>query len=806
MQSDAAGLREQFERALASARSAHERGLGGHDVAAHHAAAVDSILGSLFASSMAQVDRPTEGIALVALGGYGRAELCPYSDIDVLLLHRGWRPADFAELVRRVLYPLWDAGRDLGHRARDVPETLRLLGRIDEAAALLDARHIAGDRRLFAELEAGVIERLRRSRSGFSSNLVAENAKRHAAHGHAGHLLEPDIRDSAGGLRDIHTLGWAGKLLPGGAGIANLVELGFMSEPDAAAVRATSSFLMRARVELHLLAGRRRDKLYLDEQDLLAERLGFEPSASLAPGDAFMRELYRHAREVDVIVTSVWRRLLHRGGGRFRRASGRPSGEGLILRDGWLHAIAAPRPSDDPGFWLHALLHSTRIGVPLSRDTLNRARQGLGGTIDWTPRALDAFGEILAAGDERTLEEMDRMRLLSALIPAWEPVRACPQRNLYHRYTVDMHCFAAVAELARSRSSDEPEVADAWSRIDDELVLLLATLLHDVGKGRGGDHSRIGAAEAARTCARMGLPPERAEVVAFAVREHLLLAETAVRRDLSEPLTISTLGSRIGSVARLATLFLLTRADALATGPEAWTPFRAALIREAYARTLAVLEHRHVEMEGYERALLRVHSDLLAAPREPGDVLSAVRTAESFDELVVVAADRPGLLATVSGVLAMRGLEVLSADILTTGERAALEVFRVRASYGAIPLDRWDSVRADIVRGINGELDVTAAIAAGAPRTPGADVGVTISNDDSSTDTIIEVHCADRPGLLSTITGALARAGCDIRLAKVATYGRDVVDVFYARGLDGNKLAGASQSDRIEKAVLEALA
>lgn len=822
---------------------------------AAHSADVDAIVVGAFDATLAGSGKVAAGISLVALGGYGRRELSPGSDLDLLLLCRGWSSSDITQLNRAVMYPLWDSGRELGDRVREPRDVVRNFDKIDEVCALLDARLLAGDRGLFSELQSMVDRRLEGSRSALVSALAAATAERHLRYGHGGHLLEPNIRDSAGGLRDIHTLGWASKLY-GGDGIDDLVAQGQLSSIDADLVRAARCFLLRLRIELHLLTGRHQDQLYLAEQDEIAGLLHYEALEGRPRADRLMQELFEHARQVHAVTDSFWDRLTHPG----RRRRWRPTrteniGDGCVIQEGRLEVVAVTRPQDDIAGWLNVFRRSIRHNAHIGRATLNRLHTELAdGPIAWSAEGRKTFIDILQSGvgGVLALEAMDLSGLLVALIGEWEAIRAYPQRDLYHRYTVDRHLFAAVAELATSRSVDERDVHDAWSRVPDADALFLAALVHDIGKGRPGDHSVVGAGLAAQVAARLGFDEAATTDVTDLVRDHLLLAETATRRDLNDPRTILETAARVKDDRRLAMLYLLTRADSLATGPEAWSSFRSSLVRELYLRTrehltgarpadvvpaserlgemaeilgLSREDTAHLVGPMPESWMLTFDAEaaarqleLLRLPLAPTlgqtGVRTAVHHAEEADEFIVIAPDRPGLFATVAGVLALRGLDVHDCEIFTRSDGVAVEVFRVMGAHGSVPDERWARLRSDIAGALDGTLDLDAALTTKAAqskrrregkrvRTPAQ---IVVDNAVSATHTVVEIHTQDRVGLLRLVTKALADEGCDLSLAKVATYGIQVVDVFYVRDLAGNKITDDVRISSIRARLQTALA
>jgi [protein-PII] uridylyltransferase len=845
-----AEIREAFARARTRIESLADSDMTPDDLVVAHSDDVDAIVVGVFESALARTGRSSEGIALVALGGYGRRELAPASDLDLLLLYRGWPSSDVTALNREVMYPLWDSKRELGDRIREPRDVIRNFNQIDEVCAVIDARFLAGDRGLFADLDGSVRRRLERGRASFFKELVKSSSDRHSRYGHAGHLLEPNIRDSAGGLRDIHTLLWASKVLPGADGVDGLVASGHLSDLDRELVASAKTFLLRLRIGLHLLTTRHQDQLYLAEQDDLARRFGYEGNGA-GPADRVMQELYAHARQVDAVVMSFWDRVTHQRRRRWRSIDSEPAGDGCVLVDGRLEVTAVTHPRDDPAGWLRVFRTSVRRDAPIGRGALNRLHEELAQSprqLTWSSEGREVFLDILQSGTGgvRALEAMDLAGLLGALLHEWEPIRCFPQRDLYHRYTVDQHLLTAVAELAASRSSDERDQKDAWTKVDDHEPLFIAALLHDIGKGRGGDHSSEGSRIAAEAARRIGFEQSKVDDVEFLVREHLTLVSLATRRDLNDARTIDEIVERVGDIRRLAMLFLLTRADSLATGPEAWSSFRASLVRELYAKTKhrlegapdapaamsqrlgALAETLELSREEAERVVgpmpeawlagLEVDSALrqlrlVRDPLGPREVRTAEERLEEADELIVVAHDRPGLFAAVAGVLALRSIDVHDAEIYTRSDGVAIEVFRVRGAHGSVPDDRWQQVRRDIASALDGHLDLDDQLGRKAAQSRRRRMGirssgslqVVVDNNASETHTVVEVHTEDRLGLLRVVTKALTDAGCDLSFAKIATYGVDVVDVFYVHDLEGHRISDPSHVRRIEDSLHRAL-
>lgn len=745
------------------------------------AAATDAAIADLWA----EAGEP--GAALAAVGGYGRGELSPRSDIDLLILYRRRRAPEAA--ARRLLYELWDAGLEVGHATRTIKESLRIASQdVDAEMALLDARLLAGDAALFEEFRAVYDARILKEGRRFAARLAGAVAVRHAAHGEVPFLLEPNLKEGAGGLRDLAAARWLARAFPGE-----------VTPPD---LEAEAEILHRIRNWLHHHTGRRTDTLLLPYQDPAARDLGY---AGERPGDALMRDFYGAARGIWWAARATTAAVLPPV----------PRGEAEDLPTRIRRLAPPPGPA-------------------------------------WPPELRRDFFEVLRSGSADSLEELDRSSALTDLIPEWADVRCLPQRNVYHRYTVDVHGFFTVAEmvgLGGGEVSEEDRLAaEVWRDVADRDRALLAALLHDVGKGGDEDHQLRGERVAQAVGERIGLA-EGASEVAWLVRNHLLLAEAATRRDTRDQRLVESVAANVSSVERLKMLYVLTVADARATGPEAWTPWKAALVAELFTKALHVLERGEVvgrdadatlklrtaevrealasrppgEVDahllgmtrGYilafpTEALVR-HFAVMATPPEPGEVrLHAVPAGErGVWEVTMVARDRPGLFALMSGALALAGINILSAQVFTRADGLALEVFRVVGAFDPeFPPERWERVRADAAGALGGELDLERELAAKrrtyaresrGKREPARVVVDTYASDFA---TVIEVHAADRIGLLYAITSAIADAGLTIDVAKVATYGDDVIDSFYVRDLEGQKVADPERISAISSAVL----
>jgi [protein-PII] uridylyltransferase len=708
------------------------------------------------------------GVALVAVGGYGRKELLPRSDLDVLLLHGG--RDDIAGIADRIWYPVWDSGTELDHAVRTVPQARRVArADLKVALGLLSARHVAGDPDLTERLRVGALEDWRSAAPARLAELHAAHDERARTSGELAFLLEPDLKEARGGLRDVHAI--------------QAVAAAWVAPAPGPKVRTAYEQILDARHALHEVTGRRLDRLVLEEQDEVARALG------LLDGDVLLRMLAGAARTVAYAVDHAFRQADRLRGRRLRRrrAERRPLADGIVEQDGEVVLARVADPARDPALVLRAAAAAAQAGLPLAPRTLDRLTECPPLPVPWPAGARDSLLALLGAGQAAVSvwEALDTEGLVTALIPDWERVRNRPQRNPLHTFTVDRHLAEAAAHAAAlTREVARPD------------LLLLAALLHDIGKGWPGDHSVTGEVVARDVGRRMGLPAADVDLVASAVRLHLLLPMVATRRDLDDPVTVKQVATAVRSRALLELLHALAIADGLATGPAAWNDWKATLVADLVRRVAAVLDGD--QMPG--PAPLREDQLALAAA---GDPAATVRGSE----VTVVAPDRPGLLWRAAGVLASHRLTVRSANATSIGN-IAVTVFDVEPEYGDPP--DATLVVADLRRMLMGRLDVEDRLdrRARAVRPRGATVPapkVTLVDDASDTATVVEVRAHDAPGLLWRVGRALGECGLDVRAARVETLGAEVVDVFYVTDGDGKPLAGEDLRRATAHSVLAAL-
>ncbi|MFE3515927.1 [protein-PII] uridylyltransferase [Streptomyces sp. NPDC059166] len=739
------------------------------------------------------------GAALVAVGGYGRGELSPRSDLDLLLLHDGSADAGaVASLADAIWYPVWDLGLALDHSVRTPAEARGTAGEdLKVQLGLLDARPVAGDIGLVAGLRTTILADWRNQapkRLPALDELCRERGERV---GELQFLLEPDLKEARGGLRDATAL--------------RAVAASWVADAPREGLAEARRTLLDARDALHLTTGRATDRLSLQEQDQVAGALG------LLDADALLRQVYEAARTVSYATDVTWRevnRVLRArssrprlrallGGGAKAAPERTPLAEGVVEADGEVVLARTARPERDPLLTLRAAAAAAEAGLPLSRHLarhLGTSAQPL--PVPWPPQAREELVTLLGAGESTVAvwEALEAEGIITRLLPDWERVHCRPQRNPVHTWTVDRHLVeTAVRASHLTRRVGRPD------------LLLIAALLHDIGKGWPGDHSVAGEVIARDMATRIGFDKQDVAVVATLVRHHLLLIDTATRRDLDDPATVRSVATAVGSASTLELLHALTEADALATGPAAWSSWRASLVADLVKRVAALLAGEEppepepiapsAEQERLAVEALRTGEPVLSLHTRPGPAAEEGEPEPVGAELLIALPDRPGVLPAAAGVLALHRLTVRAADLRAVelptelGETAGLLVlsWRVAAEYGALP--QAARLRADLVRALDGSLDIRARLAereAAYPRRRGMKAPpprVTVAAAGSRLATVIEVRAQDAPGLLHRIGHALERSAVRVRSAHVSTLGANAVDAFYVTDTDGEPLS-----------------
>jgi [protein-PII] uridylyltransferase len=704
------------------------------------------------------------GVALVATGGLGRREPAPRGDLDLMIVHVG-QPV--RELADAVWYPVWDAGLSLDHAVRTVSEAISVArDDLRVALALLDSRHVAGDPTISARLLEAARAAWRQRAPQQLAALREQGEARWSGAGELAYLAEPDLKEARGGLRDGQALR--------AVAVAQVVDVPWTP------LRAAYQELLDLRDARQLATGRTGDVLHADEVDIAAEAL------RLPDGDALRYRLAEAGRTVAYAIDETWRSVdrwyagRRRGWRRQRMPVRRPLAQGVVEQEREVVLATSAKPPDDPVLTLRVAAAAATADLPIARHTLARlAAETAPLPEPWPEEARNLLVTLLGAGEPLIdiWEGLDRTGLLGRLLPEWERVRSRPQRSPVHRYTVDRHLVQAAVEAAALRR----EV----SRPD---LLLLAALLHDIGKGAGGDHSEVGAELARGLVTRLGLPPGDAATVVTLVRHHLLLVDTATRRDLEDPETVGRVVEVLDSAELLDLAAALTAADAKATGPAAWTPWREKLVGELVGRARAVVAGRPLPQPG------RPDPALVDRARA-GEVV--VEYAGEAGERVVAAAAvsgrRHGLLSRVAGSLALHRLDVLGATATTVPGEVPVVVVGcdVQPRYGELP--PLDQLRTDLRAALVGELSLAERLAARDQTYGHADPAPARVLWDGD---VVELRAADAPGLLFRVTAALESCGADVRWARVSTLGGDVVDAF--------GLASVPDRSLVAKALAEA--
>ncbi len=734
--------------------------------------ATDDFLRALYAEATKQL-KNADDVALIAVGGYGRRELAPFSDLDVLLVHRGVKNID--EIASLMWYPIWDAGLKLGHAVRTPKETLQICATdLDTATALVTARHLAGSELLAQEVIGSARDAWRQRGRTWLVTLHERMQERYVTSGEVAFLLEPNIKEGLGGLRDIHALWWA-------------VEAGLvLTSQDADALKKCNETLLQVRVALHQHTNRVGDVLHLEEQIPVAAALEY------ANDDALMSAIAVAGQQVAWIADEAWSQLDPPAS-----ASPVPQGiaSGVALVNGEIRLADDIDPADDPTLVLRVATAAARHRARIDRDSLNRLGERTQVWPDpWPAGASDDLVALLLEGDAAiaVFEALDQRNLIVKVLPEWEPNRSRPQRNAYHRYTVDRHLWQTVANAAA--------LADRVSRPD---LLVLGALFHDIGKGYPGDHTEVGVKMFATIGVRMGLSVQDVEIVTMLIQHHLLLPDIATRRDLSDDTTLTMVAETVKTTLVLELLHALTEADSLATGSSAWGSWKAGLVTMLVDRVSHVLGGGDVQ-----EVMWRLFPDAGVLEMMSAQKI-AVRTTP--DQITVVSPDRPGTFSRVAGVMALHGLDVLGAEAHSDEQGMAASEFRVvPPTYGPI---EWQPIIADVTRVLKGELALDARLAERvatyrAPRATTASapapLRVRIDNAASSNATVIEIHAPDQLGILHRMTKALADCGLDIRHARVQTLGNEVVDTFYVRTANGTKVTDIQHQSEIERAILHA--
>ena len=826
---------------------------------------VDSLLSVLYEMAA----RSDAKVAVVAGGGYGRGELFPYSDIDILFLYDHKNEGQAAEIVEQILYILWDLGFKVGQAHRTIKEALELAKNdITIRTNLLDARLIAGDGELFTNFEARFdAELIKGKELEFVEAKLAERDTRHIRFGDSRYMLEPNVKEGKGGLRDAHTLWWLVRAAYGVASIGELVEKGLVSREEFKAFEKAQSFLCSVRAHLHYIAGRAEDRLTFDYQHALAVAMGFSHPSINRTIERFMRRYFASVRTVGS-TTRVFCSLLEDEKKRkprnpFASLWNIKWGLNYFKLDGQRLNVRYDDIFEKIPFAMLELFHVAQKhnldihphALKLIANNLHRIDDELRSD----PKANEIFLEILLSKKlaENTMRQMSDSGVLGRFIREFGRVIGQTQFNMYHVFTVDEHTLVALGIMHAVESGllkkELPMASDIIQRIALKRVLYLALFCHDIAKGQGGDHSVLGEKVAMRLAKRFGFTDDEAQTTGWLVRNHLLFSNTATKRDLNDPKTVQDFVAKVQSPERLKLLLVLTVADIRAVSPHAWNNWKAGLLRELYIRAEQCMGTGKIELkETQENLFIEDLKKLLigwnekeilhyqqqgtpnfwtsVSPSRHAVIANMVRAAEnsahpllidtqhdyenSVTEIIVCTLDSHGLFSKVAGAMSLAGANIISAKIFTLKNGIAVEIFQIQDLSGEVfdNAGRLAKMSVYIEQVLSSELNLekefkNRSVARKIQHSRSKSVPllgqVLVDNEASHIHSVIELMARDRTGLLHDVTRVIAGLGLSIATAHISTYGTQVADVFYVKDNFGMKIANATKTKQIREKLLE---
>jgi len=858
-------LRQHLASNVDFLRAAHLGGASGQQSVQAYAAFMDGFLETLF--RLAADDARREGavkapIVLVALGGYGRGELHPLSDLDLMIMYDGELDPYVQRVTQGILYALWDLGLQVGHAVRSLPDCLAM-ARTDfpSRTSMQQARFLVGDRRLFNRFRKVLAENVyQKDFAQFVETMLAERDQRYRKFGGSPYIGEPNVKESAGGLRDIHEAMWLASTKFGTRTLRELLDKRLITDREQKTTDEALTFLWRVRNELHFLSGHRNDVLSRDVQPQIAKNFGYTADEVSLAVEKFMRDYYLHAR----VIHRVSRRLIarcretlaHRGTVQ-RKLRQEALADGLIVIDEQIH-LAHPDGRafrEDPLRLMKVFWHCHRLGHELGIDVERAIEEALDLVDDDFRRsseARDLFLSICRSWGRvaTTFREMHELGFLGRYLPEWGALTCLVQYDVYHKFTADQHSLLAVEHLealAPGQSAESEGIAREVNDVERADLLMLGMLLHDIGKGKGHGHVAKGIPLIEALTARIDLLDADADKVIFLVAHHLTMSHTAQRRDIDDPKTVEALAEVCRTPERLRMLYVLTCADMRAVGPGVLTGWQAQILGELYRRTLIRLTGGQIEPpsrdvvaarvrdampgEGSHRAVaahLAMLSDRYLSTTSPQRIACHLRLVERLDEaavatelfhhpdldsseLVIATRDVPGLFSLIAGTLAAHDINILSAQIHTRADGIAIDTFQVNDPLGE-PVTgeaRWRRIVDALRRVIVGEETVDALLARRRGRRAEEAVSeqpkIAVDNRLSDSHTVVEVKCSDRVGLLYAITRTLSALSLDIGSARIATEIDQAYDTFYVTDREGRRVEDGAAMSRVREALEDAL-
>ena len=801
--------------------------------------------------------------AFVAVGGYGRKELCVKSDIDVILLFRRTIPSEAKAIMREVLWPLWDAGLDVGYGTRTLRDCIGLsMTDFSVLTSILDARLVCGDSPLYLELMDRLRSKLlgKRRKASFLRWIQNNVPLRLKLYGEAGSMLEPNLKEGIGGLRDYHSMLWVSKVFFGLIEPRDLEYHGALSHQEFLELEKYLSLIWSVRNRLHLISGRKNDRLVMEYQEQIAQDMGYKKREGLKAVEIFLGDVHTSMAGIRSLTSSFFATYLKTRKNKKRREK---LGRGIELINDELYFVSPQYILSHPKILMNIFAISAISKSRLSLEARRLVREFVYLVDEEFLRSKEsslAFLSILnAPGAFEALEVMAETGLLGAYIPEFKNIKDRVQFDTYHIYPVGRHLLETVKKIKEIRREGELILTTILSEVKNPEVLLLAALFHDIGK-TGQDHSKRGAKLVRRILSRLCLDKRIIEEVSFLVGHHLLLIETALRRDLDDEKIVVQCARTIESIDRLKMLYLLTWADSAATGPRAWNDWVANLVQELFFKVLHILAREELATDDSAHRLRRIKTFVFKrlgakmsrnelekvfenmSPRyllnmSPAKVLEHISLARELKakateaeptrfvlkprlleaercwEITFVGYDRPGLFSDIAGVMALNNVNILSAKIHTWSDGTVVDIFQVTPPLDPLrPQKTWEKIRKDLSEVFSGRASLVDMLASKSQRTMVSksrlstrQPQVIIDNKASDFFTVIEVFADDRPGVLYHITRALFGLGLDIRIAKISTKVDQITDVFYVRDRLGQKVTNREDLERIKRILLKGL-
>jgi [protein-PII] uridylyltransferase len=863
------GARQLLEKSRQELFSQHRAGASGHEIVQHFTTLIDAMICALFkAASTDKEGSLLADCALIAIGGYGRGELNPRSDIDIMFFCGAGNIAPLKETTERLLYMLWDLGLDVGYSVRTTKDCLDMASQdITARTALLDSRFLIGNRELYKDYENTVVkDALTRNTPAFIRAKIEENEVRRKKYGSTVYHLEPNIKEGEGGLRDLHSALWIARVKFKAKSLRDLVKKGVVTEQEAAAYNSALNHLWRVRNELHFISPRKNEQINFDQQEKIAHFLGYVDTRQAPAVELFMQDYYFQATQIEHLASTLISRATAEDNrqpkflGTFGKRQIHPY---FYTLKGELRLSKPDAFDQDPALMMQAFLLAHQHRVELCTDLKCQIRENLHLVNDRVRRSKSmaaGFLEILRTlrPDSKVLRVMHHLQFLNAFMPEFRRIYCKVQHDAYHIYTVDMHSIFAVEEIAKLWAGEyverKPLLTKLAKDIEKKELLQLAILLHDVGKGEGKDHANKGADMVPTIARRLSLNREDSQRLEFLVRNHLDMAHISQRRDLNDDKLIDQFATKMGMTETLKMLYLLTFADIKAVGPDVWSEWKGFLLQELYEKAYDVLERGNFRFEQRSdrvknrkrkvvenlvdefderkvkkalktmsnRYLLSHRSDeitehlRLALSRDERTVVLQVEheKASDYSQVYVSTVDVPGLFSMISGVMAANGINILGAQIYTRSNGEALDILQVRSPAGSI-IDnpkKWQKVEKDLNTVIEGRKRVSSLVkkrfSGGLlperPKPRFAD-RVEIDNTVSDQYSVIDIYATDRVGLLYDISRTLSELGLYIGVSKISTKVDQVADTFYVQDIFGQKVSDEQKIEEVRQALLDGI-